>query len=77
MILHKSDLDRDGDRLRLRHGTQGQTIQAVEATRHGDGVRLTVQRVGGETVTVELDAAEVEALRGWLAPVPHTHQEES
>lgn len=73
MILHREDSD--DARLSLRRGTQGHTTQTVEAERHGDHVRLSIRRMGGESVTVELDPVEVEALADWLTPVPHTEEE--
>ncbi len=73
-MLRKTEGDRD--RLRLLHGTQGVTIQTLEAERRGQGVRLTVSRVGSSAVTCDLDASEAEALRDWLAPVPGGSREQ-
>lgn len=73
-MLRKTEEDRD--RLRLHHGTQGQTVQTVEAERLSQGIRLTVRRLGSAAVTVDLDSTEVEALRAWLAPVPGESEEQ-
>ena len=74
MVVHKCETTRD--HLRLLHGTQGQTVQTVEAERRGQGLRLTVRRVGSTAVTVDLDSTGVEALRAWLAPVPGDSEEQ-
>lgn len=75
MMLRKTE--EAHDRLRLLHGTQGQTVQTVEAERLGQGIRLTARRVGGPVVTVDLDSTEVEALRAWLAPVPGAKEDQA
>lgn len=78
MILHKKHSQ--PDRMWLGRGTQGQTVQEIVAERRDDHVRLTVSRIGGEPVEVDLGPAEVQALADWLtdglAPVPHDQEED-
>lgn len=75
MILHRTE--QDETRLTLRRGTQGHTVQAVEAERDGDRVILSLSHANRGSTSVEIGPAEVRALRDWLTPVPLGHEEES
>lgn len=68
MALKK--IDSSPDWLKLRRGTQGQTVREIEAIRVRDRVMLSIKSLGGQDVSANLDRDETAALRDWLMLVP-------
>lgn len=67
----------DDEQLWMGHGGLGQTLQEVVASRGDDGVRLSVRRVQGGSVSVMLTPEEVRVMSDWLAATPSPAAEAS
>lgn len=59
-------IESTSERLWMGRGSHGHTSQAVTAISMGAGVFMSVERIGGGLLAVQLDREERDALVAWL-----------